>query len=132
METSHSYRQHLSAGVVGQPRACLFLPLSLFSMCVCVCVCTIHVPPLHLLFLPLPKFHLSAYLPPNPPSSHHPLDLFLSFFFSAPVSEKQTPSVFLCLPAHYSPEAATPSLGKGQDKQQDYTCAQYECQIQNQ
>ena len=160
MDARHSYRQHLSAGVLGQPRACLFVSLSLslslslsVNVCVCVCAC-VHVYtsiqglslfPQHPHTSPpaVPSFapsRLSVCLTSYRPSYHHPLDLSLPLslslphsLFSAPVTEKQTRSVFLCcLPAHYSPQAATPSQRKGRDKLQEYTCAWYECQIQSQ
>lgn len=152
MDARHSYRQHLSAGVLGQPRACLFVSLSLplsLSMCVCVCACVYLYPrslsfpsaPPHLstccsFLRSIPPLCLSHFIPTIIPPSIRSLPLSLSLphsLFSAPVTEKQTRSVFLCcLPAHYSPQAATPSQRKGRDKLQEYTCAWYECQIQSQ
>lgn len=116
-----------------QGLVCLFLPLLTHFLCefVYACVCTsVHSTSLHL-------STCCSFLQSISP-------LFLTYFmqtiivpsirsltlFSAPVTEKQTHSVFRRLPAHYSPKAATSSLRKGKDKLQEYTCAWYECQIQ--
>lgn len=118
-------------------------------MCVCVCACVYLYPrslsfpsaPPHLstccsFLRSIPPLCLSHFIPTIIPPSIRSLPLSLSLphsLFSAPVTEKQTHSVFLCcLPAHYSPQAATPSQRKGRDKLQEYTCAWCECQIQSQ
>lgn len=90
---------------------------------------------------------VTSHLSMSPLTNHHTsicqTSVCLSLLFSLPLSLplsfscctcewKQPPPVFLHLPAHYRPQAATPSHKKGSNKLQEYTCAGCECQSQNQ
>lgn len=95
---------------------------------VCVCVHLGSRSPSFFFFFP----HHPLTSPPAAPSL---TPLFLSRCIPAVVPASiRSPCtcdwkpVFLCLPANYSPQAATPSHRKGRDKLQEYTCAWYECQ----